>query len=336
VEFDVLLIYVNFATNILACSEKITTFDAINRVQLWLTKGIEMNEMGPNHYSRLGVSRSSNPLEIKRAYKKLSLSLHPDKNPSPDAADEFVAVKQAYEILMDLEFRGVYNKFGAEGIKNNKRFDETQFLIETGVYYLTWGVMAYVLTLGKKSGDARQWVFTGLIVMLGLEMTMMMSQGNPFPPSLLPQTTEYEIVWLLHALFPAFMNGCRSMGSYLYVDLDGQTRQLLLALQEQNKDILLVMRDVQIGVHNIQANGVSGGGHRLANVTVGGVAGPQNVVQQHATPTGKLKELQERLQVSNSNVAKAVQNLKADEPKSSSFGIYSMIIGYFIFSFLFK
>ena len=296
-----------------------------------------MAEMGPNHYARLGIGRGSNPLEIKRAYKKLSLALHPDKNPSPDAADEFVAVKTAYEVLMDMELREVYNKFGADGIKNNKRFDETQFLIETGVYYLTWGVMAYVLTLGKRSGDARQWVFTGLIVMLVVEMGVMMTQGSPLPASIFPQTTEYELVWLLHTLFPAFMNGCRSMGSYLYVDLDAQTRQLLLALQEQNKDILLVMRDVQIGVHNIQANGVSGGGHRLANATTAGtVAGSQNVMLQRATATGKLKELQDRLQVSNSNVAQAVQKLKKDENKNSSFGIYAMIIGYFFFSFMFK
>lgn len=294
--------------------------------------------MGPNHYARLGVSRNSNPLEIKRAYKKLSLALHPDKNPSPDAAEEFHNVKTAYETLMDMEFREVYNKFGDAGIKANKRFDETQFLIEVGVYYLTWGVMAYVLTLGKRSGDARQWVFTGLIVMLVVEMAVMMSQGNPLPSSIFPQTTEYELVWLLHALFPAFMNGCRSMGSYLFVDLDAQTRQLLLALQEQNKDILLVMRDVQIGVHNIQANGVSGGGgNRLANVTTAGAApGTQNVMIQRATATGKLKELQDRLQASNSNVAKAVQSLKKDENKNSSLGLYAMIIGYFVFSFLFK
>ena len=85
--------------------------------------GLELQARGPNYYSILGVNRSSNPLEIKRAYKKLSLQLHPDKNPSPTASDDFDAVKQAYDVLMDMEFREVYNKFGKEGIKNNKRYD---------------------------------------------------------------------------------------------------------------------------------------------------------------------------------------------------------------------
>lgn len=133
------------------------------------------------------------------------------------------------------------------------------------------------------------------------------------------------------------MNGCRSIGAYLFVDLEAQTRQLLLALQEQNKDILLVLRDVQIGVTNIQANGGGGGGHRLANAgasgtisTVGGGALPR------ATPTGKIKEMQDKLQASNATVQQAVSQLKSDNSGSSNFGFYAMILGYVAFSYIFN
>lgn len=40
-----------------------------------------------------------------------------------------------------------------------------------------------------------------------------------------------QIVWILHSIFPAYMNGCRSLGSHLYVDVDQQTRDMLLALR---------------------------------------------------------------------------------------------------------
>merc|ERR1712127_1065805 len=134
-------------------------------------------------------------------------------------------------------------------------------------------------------------------------------------------------------------NGCRSMGSYLFVDLDAQGRQLLLALQDQNKDILLVLRDVQIGVQTMQANGVSSSaGNRLAN-TAGDspnmVHSSQNAVMQRAMPTGKLKELQDRLQTSNANVNQAVKQLKPDDNKSSSLGFYGMIVAYIAFSYYF-
>ena len=293
-----------------------------------------MQAKGPNHYSLLNVTRDSNPLEIKRAYKKLSLSLHPDKNPSPTATEEFDAVKQAYDVLMDMEFREVYNKFGDDGIKSNKRFDESQFFMELGVFYITWGMLAYVLTLGKKSGDARQWIFTGLIVMLVVEITIMTSQTNPLPSSLFPTWTEYECVWLLHSLFPAFMNGCRSLGSYLFVDLDKQARQLLLALQEQNKDILLVLRDVQICVQSIQANGGGNGGSRIANAT--GAPAATGAPMVGPTPTGKIRELQDKLRASNTNVLKAVKDVQGEGNKNSSLGFYALIVGYVAMSYLFK
>mmetsp|Transcript_22045 Transcript_22045/g.32574 ORF Transcript_22045/g.32574 Transcript_22045/m.32574 type:complete len:356 (+) Transcript_22045:147-1214(+) len=299
-----------------------------------IKSGVEMQQRGPNYYAVLGVTRSSNPLEIKRAYRKLSLEVHPDKNPSPEASDQFDQVKKAYDTLMDMEFREVYNKFGDDGIKANKRYDETQFLIELGVFYVTWGFMIFMLTLGKRNAEARNWTFTGLLVMLVLEVTIMTTVGNPFPSWLFPTWAEFEVIWLLHSLFPAFMNGCRSLGAYLYVDLDAQTRQLLLALQEQGKDILLVLRDVQIGVQSIQSGG-GAGAHVIAGD--GTVSMPQGAPLPRATPTGKIRELQDRLQTSNTNVAQAVRSLKSDGNKSSNnMGFYLMILGYIVVSYVFN
>jgi curved DNA-binding protein CbpA len=291
-----------------------------------------MQQRGPSYYAMLSVTRSSSPLEIKRSFKKLSLILHPDKNPSPDAASQFDAMKQAYDVLMDLELREVYNKFGAAGVKANKRFNENQFLLEVAVYYVSYGMMAFIMTWGKKSGEARNWTLTGLMAMLVIEVAIMTSSSNPIPEWLAPRLTEHEVVWLMHSLFPAFMNGCRSLGAYLYVDIETQTRQFLLALSEQNKDILLVLREIQIGVQTIQLHG-GGSAPRLAS---GAPAGPPMTVPR-ATPTGKLKELQDRLKASNTSVAQAVSQLKDDNKSgSSNMGFYMMILGYIIVSYAFS
>ena len=234
---------------------------------------------------------------------------------------------------MDMELREVYNKFGKEGVDSSKRYSETQFLMELAVFYVSWGLMVFMLTLGKRSGEARNWTFTGLVVMLVVEVVIMTSPGNPFPSWFFPTWTEYEFIWLMHSLFPAYMNGCRSLGAYLYVDLEAQTRQLLLALQEQGKDILLVLRDVQIGMQSIHAGGGVATAPKIAGAPV---VVPQSGPMPRATPTGKLKELQDRLQTSNTNVAQAVKQLKGESSKSSSMGFYLMILGYIVISYMFS
>ncbi|EGB09372.1 hypothetical protein AURANDRAFT_17062, partial [Aureococcus anophagefferens] len=72
---------------------------------------------GPNFYQMLDVTRGSSAVDIKRAYKRMSLELHPDKNPSPTAIDDFAALKNGYDVLMDMETREIYNRFGEDKVK---------------------------------------------------------------------------------------------------------------------------------------------------------------------------------------------------------------------------
>lgn len=155
---------------------------------------------------------------------------------------------------MDPDLRETYNKFGPEGIKNNRRAnDEMTMLIEIAVYYATWGMLAYVLTLGKQSSVARNWIFTGQIVMLISEVSLMLTQeGASLPEWFFPYTTEHELVLIMHSLFPAYLNGCRCLGGFLYVDVDEQNRKMVEAISEQNKDILMVLRDIQVNIQSIQ------------------------------------------------------------------------------------
>ena len=71
-----------------------------------------------NHYEILGVSKESDDNEIKKAYRKLSLQYHPDRNPSEDANSRFQEINEAFEVLSDPEKRNQYNmelQFGQRG-----------------------------------------------------------------------------------------------------------------------------------------------------------------------------------------------------------------------------
>jgi len=71
-------------------------------------------------YDTLGVSPSAQPNEIKKAYRKLALKLHPDKNPGADAEKKFKEVSAAYEILQDEQKRETYDRYGLEGLKEGR------------------------------------------------------------------------------------------------------------------------------------------------------------------------------------------------------------------------
>jgi len=72
-----------------------------------------MSKTKRDYYEVLGVERGSTPEEIKKAYRKLAVKYHPDKNPGDkDAEEHFKEITEAYEILNDTEKRGQYDRFG--------------------------------------------------------------------------------------------------------------------------------------------------------------------------------------------------------------------------------
>jgi len=65
-----------------------------------------------NPYETLGLKKDATPEEIKKAYRKLALELHPDRNPDPKAEEKFKEVTAAYEILSDPKKKEQFDKFG--------------------------------------------------------------------------------------------------------------------------------------------------------------------------------------------------------------------------------
>lgn len=73
--------------------------------------------MSKDYYKILGISRNANDDEIKKAYRKLALKFHPDKNKSPAAEERFKEIAEAYEVLSDKKKRDVFDNYGSAGLQ---------------------------------------------------------------------------------------------------------------------------------------------------------------------------------------------------------------------------
>jgi len=73
--------------------------------------------MGKDYYKILGVEKSASAEEIKKAYRKMALKYHPDKNKTRGAEEKFKEIAEAYDVLSDPDKRKMFDQFGEEGLK---------------------------------------------------------------------------------------------------------------------------------------------------------------------------------------------------------------------------
>jgi molecular chaperone DnaJ len=75
--------------------------------------------MAEDYYDILGVSKNASQDEIKRAYRKLAMELHPDRNPSKEATEKFKKINESYAVLSDPEKRKQYDMYGPDSFSQH-------------------------------------------------------------------------------------------------------------------------------------------------------------------------------------------------------------------------
>ena len=69
-----------------------------------------------DYYEVLDVSKNASEAEIKKAFKRLAMKCHPDRNPDKAAEEQFKEAKEAYDVLTDAQKRAAYDQFGHAGV----------------------------------------------------------------------------------------------------------------------------------------------------------------------------------------------------------------------------
>ena len=69
-------------------------------------------KMGKDYYKILGITKGASEDDVRKAYRKMALRYHPDKNKSAGAEEKFKEVAEAYEVLSDKKKRDIYDNYG--------------------------------------------------------------------------------------------------------------------------------------------------------------------------------------------------------------------------------
>ena len=128
-------------------------------------------------YEILGVGRDAGKDEIKKAYRKLAIQYHPDKNPgNKEAEEKFKEAAEAYEVLHDPEKRQKYDRFGHEGMRNMgfEGFNNVEDVFSTfGDFFSDFGFGGFGDMFGTSSRThrrARKQSGSDLEIKLGLKL----------------------------------------------------------------------------------------------------------------------------------------------------------------------
>lgn len=121
-------------------------------------------------YEVLGVNRDADEAAIKKAYRKLAMKYHPDRNPdNKEAEEKFKEVKEAYEILSEADKRAAYDRFGHAGVDPSMGGGGQGF---EGGFADAFGDIFGDLFGGGRAGGGRSNVYRGADLRYNLEISL--------------------------------------------------------------------------------------------------------------------------------------------------------------------
>src|SRR5947207_5973085 len=94
-------------------------------------------------YSTLGVPRGASDDDIKKAYRKLAMQYHPDRNNgAKDAEEKFKEITEAYDVLRDPQKRAAYDRYGEAGLRGGAGFHHVDLSEALGIFMRDFGAFA--------------------------------------------------------------------------------------------------------------------------------------------------------------------------------------------------
>src|SRR5215510_14802744 len=114
-----------------------------------------------DYYAVLGVTRTASDDDIKKSYRKLAMTYHPDRNNgSKEAEERFKEITEAYDVLRDPQKRAAYDRYGEAGLRGGGGFHHVDLSEALGIFMRDFGAFSglgdlFGAAAGRRQGDSR-------------------------------------------------------------------------------------------------------------------------------------------------------------------------------------
>ena len=147
-----------------------------------------------DYYEVLGVNRDAGDDEIKKAYRKLAMKYHPDRNPdNPSAEEKFKEAKEAYEILSDGQKRAAYDQYGHAGVDPQAGMGGGGFGGGGGFSDAFGGIFDEIFGGRGGGGGGRSNIYRGADLRYNLEITLEQAAHGTETKIRIPTMEECEV-----------------------------------------------------------------------------------------------------------------------------------------------
>ena len=135
---------------------------------------------------------------------------------------------------MDDQLRDLYNRFGENHLDFDPRKDELKLLSNIGFSYIKWFIIIYILTIPPLTRASRTWIIFVCIGMIISEVMLSLTETKL--PDYMPfNITEYELIEIIHSVFPGIVATLLTIAAYFYIDVDRQCSFILSFVASQHK-----------------------------------------------------------------------------------------------------
>lgn len=204
----------------------------------------------------IGVHERS-PTAIRKAYKRLSVELHPDRNPSPTAHDDFLLVRDAHSVIRNEEKRDEYNRYG----RNENESAKNAKIAADFAWIVLWFLLSFAFTSSASVRGARVYATTTLVVFFIAEMSFKYANWldlTAFGAAFLPKMTGDDKLQLLRFLWPSAFGGMLFRAAQTFYDKAGYDKEMIQKMWQQSSSMLSMLHNKQSYGRILRESGLNG------------------------------------------------------------------------------